>query len=425
LSRLIGSSRPVRWVSLALASLLVLPLPLGVFVGLYLHFSPFLALQALVSRAPLSLLMIPSGIVLLLIVWRERWFCLNVCPTGALCDAVSACRGQPRSWDWFPQVNKFLLIVALATAVCGAPIFAILDPMALFHGAWVHSGLTVAAGLGVLGLMVVLVISLCFPRLWCTRLCPLGGLQVLVADTRHALRRGPAIDPLKDRLRQEPEACCPSRNPEECAARSPVLGRRSLFAVIVGVTGGLVLRRAAGRETTAVLRPPGALPGDRYVTTCCRCGNCARACPTKIIRPTLDLQDPIGLLAPEVRFSPGYCMPSCEACGRACPTGAIAPFKAEEKKQLFIGTAEIRLDGCLVVLGRECDQCVVVCGYKAVEISGGLFEPKPEVNTSQCVGCGACAVVCPANVIRIRPPGQVASTSNPPSENDDGNASSG
>ncbi len=385
------TSRPIRWASLALACLLALPLPWGVFADFYVHLSPFLALQSFLAHMPALLFGLPAAVVLLLIIRWDRWFCRHACPTGALCDAASACRRKRRSWDAFPRVHKALAVAALAAAACGAPALALLDPMALFHGAWapVHQGPTIAAALGVAGLAAVLLLSFLFPRLWCARLCPLGGLQMLAAGVRRTLTRAPA--PMET---------------ERAPLRDPALGRRSLFAAAAGVAGGLLLRRAAGGEKPSPLRPPGALPEDRFALTCCRCGTCARVCPTRIVRPALDVRDPIGLLAPELEFSRGYCLPACNACSRACPTGAIAPFEIEAKQRLLIGTARIRVDGCVVVKGRECDRCVVSCEYHAIRITGGLFDPAPEIDAARCVGCGACAVVCPEGVVSIRPVGE-------------------
>jgi formate hydrogenlyase subunit 6/NADH:ubiquinone oxidoreductase subunit I len=383
-------SRPVRWVSLALACVLALPIPLGMGAGLHLRLSPLLALQALLARAPLAPLSALAGAVLLLVFLRERWFCRNVCPTGALCDAVAACRRTPQSWDAFPFVNKALALAALAAAACGAPVLAVADPVALFHGAWgiAVAGLTAAALAGAGGLATVLLLSLLFPRLWCARLCPLGGLQLLAADLRRAARRAPP----------GPETAPPLPSP-----MSPVLGRRHLFAAASGVAVGLVAREAAGAGARTVVRPPGARPEARFKTVCCRCGSCARACPERIIRPTADLRDPLGLLAPRLDFTSAFCPPTCAACGAACPTGALAPFDAADKGRLVVGTAVIWLDDCRLTEGKECNRCEVACAYRAVRIAGGRFEPAPEVIVSACVGCGACVVACPTRAIDVRP----------------------
>jgi ferredoxin len=374
-------SRPLRWISLALAILTALPIPLGILAGFHLWLSPSLFLQSLLAGAHLVPFSAFGLAVLLLVLWRERWFCRNVCPMGILCDAVSTLGRKGRTWESVPWINRYLAIFGLAAALVGAPVLAFADPMAIFYGGWdiLHTGMSVAAWVGVSGLVAVLSLNLLFPRLWCARLCPLGGLQILVWDIRRLFRRAPAT----------PSA-------------GPAIGRRHLLVAASGLGLGFLARQAAGAPEEKPLRPPGALPEEGLKTTCCRCGNCARACPSRIIDSSMEVRDPLGLLTPRLDFSRAYCLPSCDACGKVCPTGAIAPFDADQKSQLFIGNAKVRLDDCWVVKGKECDRCVASCDYQAIRIGGGIFEPVPEVDVSKCVGCGACAVVCPPGVITIR-----------------------
>ncbi|MCG6924644.1 MAG: 4Fe-4S dicluster domain-containing protein [Acidobacteria bacterium] len=376
-------SRRVRWISLALACATVLPIPLGGLTGLHLWLSPGLFLQRVLARGPIVPLTLLGLVVLLMVFWRERWFCHHACPTGALCDEAAARGRASRPWNGVPWINKGLALLGLTAAAVGAPILAFVDPVALFYGGgkFLHLGLSVAAVASLLGLVVVVASNLLWPHLWCARLCPLGGLQLLGWDLRAVLQRKTA--PLDER---------------------PSFGRRLLLVAGTGVGLGLVAPRTAGARRSEAVRPPGALTPGRFETTCCRCGNCARACPTRIIRSSTDLREPLGLLAPRLDFSSAYCLPSCDACGAVCPTGALTPFAAREKGRIFIGTAEVRLDDCLLTEGRECDRCVASCDYDAIVIGGGTFEPEPEVDVARCVGCGACAAVCPPSVISIHPP---------------------
>jgi ferredoxin len=371
-------SRAFRWISLGAACLLALPIPVGVLAGLHLRLSPLLLLQSLLSRGPFVPLSLLAAGVLVLAFLRERWFCRNLCPTGALCDAAAALRKKRPPWDRVPRINKALALASLGAAAAGAPILSILDPVSIFHGAWgfVALGLSLSAAAGAAGLAVLLLSNLFLPRLWCARICPLGGLQLLLRDLRRARRPDPESRP-------DP-------------------GRRHLIAAASGVALGLAARQAWGREAS-VLRPPGALPEARFKSACCRCGTCVRVCPARILRPEAAPADLTGLLAPRVDFSQSYCLPGCAACGRACPTGAIAPFGVQDKARLFIGTAVIRLDGCRLLNGKECNRCVPACAFDALRIAGGLFDAAPEVDAAKCVGCGACAAACPEDVIEVRP----------------------
>jgi ferredoxin len=295
-----------------------------------------------------------------------------------------------------PAFNKVLAVLGLGAAAAGAPLLAFADPVALFYGGWkiLHLGLAIASLASLAALALVVGSNVLYPHLWCTRVCPLGGLQVLTWDVRRAIA---SLTPTQ-------AGGVGGERPGRAGrfAGGPSFDRRLLLVAGAGAGLGLLGGRAAAARPSAALRPPGALAPGRFETTCCRCGNCARVCPTRIIRSSTDLREPVGLLAPRLDFTRAYCLPSCDACGSACPTGALVTFRVDEKSRIFIGTAEIRLDECLLTRGRECDRCVASCDYDAVVIGGGTFEPEPVVDAARCVGCGACVAVCPASVITVR-----------------------
>jgi ferredoxin-type protein NapF len=66
--------------------------------------------------------------------------------------------------------------------------------------------------------------------------------------------------------------------------------------------------------------------------------------------------------------------------------------------------AVIDADACVAGRGVECRSCVDPCEQRAIcmrlQVGGAAI---PEVNISNCNGCGACFAVCPVQAIRMQP----------------------
>ena len=382
--RTVFTSKYIRYVSLTAAVVFALPLSLGIWTGIFLWVSPYVLLNSLLSTWAFASFNILGVATFILISLRHRFFCRYLCPTGALCDVASTCRRKHIDAQRFPSIHKYLFYAAIGAALVGAPLLAVLDPVNLFYAFFdaFSSQSFLKSILKASGLVIALAVSLLYPNLWCQRLCPLGGMQDVATELKAALQK--LIKGL-ERERKE--------------------GRRYFLVGTAGLASGFAFRKIARLRPAALLRPPGSAPEDRFKTLCIRCGNCSKVCPTQILHPSLDGADLIGALTPHVSFRDSYCLPDCNRCGNVCPSGAISPFSVVEKKGLFIGSAKIYLEDCLLTNFRECDRCKAACEYDAVAIEkdeSGLFSI-PIIDTDKCVGCGACLIICPAEVISISP----------------------
>lgn len=169
--------------------------------------------------------------------------------------------------------------------------------------------------------------------------------------------------------------------------------RRAMAALFFGGLVSMVLNGFTNtkKESSRLLRPPGAQDETIFLATCTRCGKCAQICPQKAIR--------IGHSEQGLAIGTPYIVPRQSACDlcfdciTACPSGAL---RAVEKEKVRMGTAEFNKDNCLAWQGEECKVCYTSCPFynQAIKLED---HKRPVVNPNVCVGCGICEYVCVTN----------------------------
>ncbi|UCD95318.1 MAG: 4Fe-4S binding protein, partial [Candidatus Zixiibacteriota bacterium] len=190
--------------------------------------------------------------------------------------------------------------------------------------------------------------------------------------------------------------------------------------VLTSVVGGLALvplfRSGDAFESnpnSRLIRPPGSIGEDDFLTRCIRCGQCMRVCPNNALHPTLFESGLEGMWTPILIAKIGYCEPSCTLCGQVCPTGAIVELTLNEKvgdeetQPNRIGTAFIDQGRCLPwAMAKPCIVCEEWCptSPKAIylkeetafdRVGNAVAVKRPYIDPDLCTGCGACEFACP------------------------------
>jgi ferredoxin-type protein NapF len=380
-----GSAPWRRWL-LRFAFLLValgLILPAWPWDGAVLavpSVSPYTAIVSAVATRAITLSTLLAAPVLLVVLVRRRWFCRYACPTGLLVDLAGRLRrrsGAARTR--LLPLGQWLALLTVGGACLGYPLFLWLDPLAIFTGffnAWGRD-LDWAGWLCAALLPVVLAMGLLWPGLWCSRLCPLGATQDLLASLSRRV----------------------GRRDTGTAAAQPgwPLARRVLLAAGLGAVGGAWMIRGTILGRRKPLRPPGAAEESQFAGLCERCGNCARVCPTRILRPDVGQFGAESFLTPLVHYEDGYCLETCRRCTHVCPSGALRRLAAEDKPQVTIGLPRVDMSVCLLGEDRECAICRRACPYEAIKMVFSEIDylTTPQIDPQRCNGCGACQVKCP------------------------------
>ena len=114
---------------------------------------------------------------------RRRVFCRQLCPTGLILDHVgSVGRVCGRRSAAGGRIGLWLAWLTLGGACLGFPLFLWLDPLAILSSAFSIPQSTAGAARVYAGILVVvlLLLNLWLPGIWCRQVCPLGGFQEIV-----------------------------------------------------------------------------------------------------------------------------------------------------------------------------------------------------------------------------------------------------
>ena len=343
--------------------------------------SPFIALASMLAVRSFHMTALLGLVIAVIVLVHLRWFCRWLCPLGLCAEGASRLgRRCGRKARKAIPLGQWILWLTLGGALSGWPLLFWLDPLSIFSGLFALKTVGSISGVWLLALpaVVVLLLSVVWPYIWCGRLCPLGALQDILARPGRRWHKRTAWT----------------------SDSGLALGRRAVLGAAVGVASASALR-AAGASSPRPLRPPGALDEPKFLGACVRCGNCIRVCPTQIIQPDLGAHGLVSLLTPTLSFESGYCHDDCALCSRVCPSGALTRFMWKGSKRhapyIRMGFAQVDMDVCLLGADRECAECRRWCPYGAIRyvFSETEYCLVPQIDATKCNGCGACEKACP------------------------------
>ena len=143
------------------------------------------------------------------------------------------------------------------------------------------------------------------------------------------------------------------------------------------------------RARRGLIRPPGSLAENDFLSQCIRCQRCSEICESRAIRlfgAGTGVHEATPYIVPETRACT-----LCLKCGEVCPTGAIA--KLTDKSEASMGEAVVDERLCVSHDNTGiCGACFTMCPLRGKAIKQGLHN-RPYVNADVCVGCGLCEEV--------------------------------
>lgn len=173
------------------------------------------------------------------------------------------------------------------------------------------------------------------------------------------------------------------------ARRRLLLGGAVIAAFALAAKSGLELSKNIASKIKKVILPAGARNPADFANRCLNCNLCVQNCPMKILKKANE-----DYPAVHIDYSESFCDYNCNKCAEVCPSGAIKRLSLAEKQKTQIGLALIDESSCIkcglcvmkcprAAISKEdgafprvdtnicigCGACQNACPVKAIKIS--------------------------------------------------------
>ena len=287
------------------------------------------------SASSLSIFGICVGIaILILVFFKNRLFCTNICPVGALLGIIS-------------KISILKIYMDKDTCVkCGMCSKACPSGCIDFKNKKIDN-------------------ETCVKCLKCYSVCPKSSI-------RYGIEK------------KEEEKFNINR-------REVIYGIGALALFAGAYMAGIKFVKDTTKKIKDIILPPGAENTTRMEKTCLNCNLCVKNCTNKILKPA---DENFNFVHIDYSQGKGYCEYNCNKCSTVCPSGAIKKITLEQKQKKRIAMAYIHENIChecgicvsecpahaisqpngktAQVDGSKCigcGKCKTVCPFKAIDIS--------------------------------------------------------
>ncbi len=137
----------------------------------------------------------------------------------------------------------------------------------------------------------------------------------------------------------------PIKNAEFSPKRRELITFGAALIVLAGaIKAGIEIGKTAAEKIKNIILPPGADNAQRMFNKCLNCNLCVKACPNKILTKA---DKDFGAVHIDYTKGEKYCKYDCAECSKVCPSGAIKKISLEEKQNTRIAMAVLNSEKCV------------------------------------------------------------------------------